>query len=60
VWHLLDRRLADYPKAANVEELKAQVVDCWENKISQEELNNFVRNFKARVKECRAAQGGVV
>ena len=57
LWAYIDTLLSrNYPKPQSVEQLKAQVMDCWE-KLPQWKLNNFVRDFGRKVKECKRNGG---
>ena len=56
-WGIIQERVYNKGKIANVEELRQRIVDEWE-RIDQRIIDGAVKEWRKRLRACAAAKGG--
>jgi len=57
IWGIVQERVYNKGKIANVEELCQRIVDEWE-RLDQRIINGAVKEWRKRLRACAAAEGG--
>ena len=57
IWGIMQERLYNKGKIANVEELRQRIVDEWVH-LDQRIIDGAVKEWKKRLRACAAAEGG--
>ena len=56
-WEIMQERVYNKGKIANVEELRQRIVDEWE-RLDQRIIDSAVKEWRKRLRACAAAEGG--
>ena len=56
-WEIMQERVYNKGKTANVEELRQRIVDEWE-RLDQRIIDGAVKELRKRLRACAAAEGG--
>ena len=57
IWGIMQERVYNKGKIANVEELRQRIVDEWE-RLDQHIIGGAVKEWRKRLRACAAAEGG--
>ena len=57
IWGIMQERVYNKGKIANVEELRQRIVDEWE-RLDQRIIDGAVKEWRTRLRACAAAEGG--
>ena len=57
IWGIMQERVYNMGKIANVEELCQRIVDEWE-RLDQRIIDGAVKEWRKRLRACAAAEGG--
>ena len=57
IWGIMQERVYNKGKIANVEELRQRIVDEWE-RFDQRIIDGAVNDLRKRLRACAAAEGG--
>ena len=57
IWGIMQERVYNKGKIANVEELRQRIVDEWE-RLDQRIIDGAVNEWRKRLRACAAAKGG--
>jgi len=59
IWGIMQERVYNKEKIANVEELRQRIVDEWE-RLDQRIIDGAVNEWRKRLRACAAAEGGQI
>jgi len=57
IWGIMQERVYNKGKIANVEELRQRIIDEWE-RLDQRIIDGAVKEWRKRLRACAAAEGG--
>jgi len=57
IWGIMQKRVYNKGKIANVEELRPRIVDKWV-RLDQRIIDGAVKEWRKRLRACAAAEGG--